>query len=533
MSIYSNLYDWQQKIVDSFSYKKNFGIFLKMGLGKTPISLAFAERHQCTKIIVITLNTKATEPQTLRGSWLYWASQTTLHYDFCNKHTSTFDTAIPQLLLINYEALFSRSKTKKSKVELKENLQAFVKSCKMCNVALIVDESHKVKNSQSMQSLAISKLKKELKRYANEVYCYLLTGTPFTNGYIDLYAQLALLGYPETKTYFIDQFCVRGNIKGLLGWQQPIVGYKNVDEIFKLLHQYAITMESNLVVKFPEQIFIEYKQPLSTEFTLFVSERLPSKVIYDYMKSHQKPLEVNSEHIDSVTLQNRYDSLLKKKTSKNPFYRDLMYDITKVYPSSKFLAEEVGTFWLRCRQLSIGFIGNAEECEWFDRRRLNEFKNFLEIQPDNYVIFYNFTPELIELYDICEQLGYNIDVYCGEVKSMLFYEQYEKMTDSERLTHKKNVILTNYASGSTGKNWQLYNSCILFSIPVYRDYEQCLARICRLGQNNTTFYYLFYQDNWLDNGMRKSLETKCDYNSKMFDSDLTRINNIIENKVIV
>lgn len=33
MSIYEKLYDWQKKIVDKFSYKSAFGLFLDMGLG--------------------------------------------------------------------------------------------------------------------------------------------------------------------------------------------------------------------------------------------------------------------------------------------------------------------------------------------------------------------------------------------------------------------------------------------------------------------------------------------------------------------
>ena len=131
---------------------------------------------------------------------------------------------------------------------MKNNIKKFIDSCVGHNVAIIVDESHKMKNLQSLQTGAIFLIKRLLMITANKVYTYLLTGTPFTTGYIDLYTQLKMLGNEETKTSFVDRFCVRGNLPGLLGWQQPIVGYKNLDELYRLIHKYAITIKSEAVI---------------------------------------------------------------------------------------------------------------------------------------------------------------------------------------------------------------------------------------------------------------------------------------------
>ena len=57
-------------------------------------------------------------------------------------------------------------------------------------------------------------------------------------------------------------------------------------------------------------------------------------------------------------------------------------------------------------------------------------REFLEEHENNYIIFYNYTPELLELYKICEELGYNIDVYSGEIKSLNFYNIYESLSCS-------------------------------------------------------------------------------------------------------
>ena len=506
MSIYEKLYDWQKRIVDTFYEKENFGLFLKMGLGKTPLSLAFAEKNDCTKVIVITINAKALESKDDHGSWLYWGAQSKIPYEHKNKKDTAFDPNLPEILLVNYESLFCRERTGHTKCELRPNIVSFISSCKDHNVAIIVDESHKMKSLQSLQTLAINKIKSMLLLRAKKVYTYLLTGTPFTTGYIDLFSQLKTLGYPESKTQFIDQFCIRGNIRGLLGWQQPIVGYKNIDRLYDVLHKYAITIESKEVVDLPQQIFINHTSKISQEFKVFTNEYIQEKELYLFEKFHK--LEITHKN--------------ENKRVGNPYFRNICN------PDLSWLAETNGAFWMRARQISIGFQGNAESSKWFDRTRLEQLKTFLSENEDNYILFYNYTPELLELYEMCVKLGYNVDVYCGEIKSLVFYEKYAAQTPEQQLTNKKNIILSNFASGSTGKNWQAYNECIIFSIPLFKDYEQALARICRIGQKDTTFYHVFYQQNWLDQSMLKALKESTNYSLEMFNSDISRVQDILQ-----
>lgn len=501
------LFDWQKKIIDKFFPKTAFGLFVDMGLGKTPLSLAFAEQHRCTKVIVITINAKAMESVEDSGSWLNWASKSNISWNFKNKHSSDFSTE-PELLLINYEALFKRGhKTVKSaRVELRDSLLAFIKSCKNQNVAIIVDESHKTKSLQSQQTISIIKLQQALTKTATNVYTYLLTGTPFTTGYIDLYTQLKLLGCNMTKGAFEETFCEKGNVPGLLGWQQPIVGYKNITQLFELVHRYAITIKSDDVIDLPEQIFVEHTTNMSEAFKMFIQEKANGIAITKYAAF--RGIELPTSNVD--------------KQINNPFFRNI------AYPDLKWLADTTGTFWLRARQLSIGFQGNAEDYTWYDKRRIEQVKQFLETNEDNYLIFYNYTPELFELYQVCEDLDYNIDVYCGECKSLVFYEKYAKLKPEEKLTaKKKNVILANFASGSTGMNWQAYNKCIIFSIPLYKDYEQGIKRIHRTGQKETTIYHIFSQQNWLDKNMRAALDKSIQYSNDMFEADLRRVQEML------
>lgn len=506
--IYNLLYDWQKEIIDKYKNRKKFGLFLDMGTGKTPISLAFAEQNKCDKILIISINTKVIENEKINGSWANWIQKSDIKYNFKDKYSEEFDSEAKEVFIINYESLYVRGrKSLKDPLKLKDPVIKFIKSCKFKNVAIIIDESHKIKDLQSLQTKCITKIKNDLATYSNNLYLYLLTGTPFTTGFIDLYSQLKLLGAPMTKTEFKDKFCIMGEKPGLLGWQQPIVGYKNTDQLYNLVHQYAITMKSP--INLPEKIFINHELNMSIPFKFFINKKLEGKKILEYINKNK--LKVDFSNLSDLNVD---------KKVNNPFYGNIDY------PDINYLVSTAGNFWLRARELSIGFQGNSENSIWYDKTRLNELSKFLENNEDNYILFYQYTPELLEIYSICENLGYNIDVYCGEIKSEYFYSKYCSQSDDEKLTNKKNIILSNWSSGSTGKNWQEYNKMILFDIPLYKDYEQGIKRINRIGQKETCIYHIFYQNNWLDKSMRKSLEEGINYSNEMFNNELEGENDI-------
>lgn len=496
--IYDLLYDWQKNIVNKYKDRESLGLYLDMGLGKTPVSLAFAEINKCNKILIITINSKAEETRDNPGSWCEWLEKSSIKYTIHTKKIKN-EYCDNDALIVNYESLFSRKRGKRGELVLKEQINEFINKSQNSNITIIIDECHKMKNLQSLQTRSIYKIKTALS-LKNKIYTYLLSGTPFTSGYIDLYSQLKFLGCDMTKNDFIDRFCIRGAIPGLLGWQQPIVGYRNIDDLYKIIHKYAITIKSEEVINLPEQIFINHPLKTSKEFSLLTNEFYEGNKIYDFLK--------NSAYSEDMR---KYNT---KSKVNNPLFRNIDF------PNERWLAETASQFWLRAREISIGFQGNAEESKRYNKNRINELKRFLEENEDNYLLFYNYTPELLELYSVCEELGYNIDVYCGEIKSLTFYNKYHNMSESEKLVNKKNIIIANFASGSTGMNWQDYNKCIIFSIPLYKDYEQGIKRINRIGQKHTTFYHIFYEDNFLDRAMLKSLKEKVDYNEKMFENDL-------------
>ena len=529
--VYQFLYKYQRNIVDKYKSKQAFGLWTDMGTGKTPMSLALAEVNDCDRLVIITLNPKTYETITDEGSWKWWANKYKYELTFYDKHDTAFGQN-PSCFIINYESLFERGKRKTQKVTLKHSLEQYALNCAGHNVALIVDESHKVKNLKSQQTTAIEKLQQLLARKARLLKTYLLTGTPFTTAYIDLYSQLKLLGCELTKCQFIDYFCIRGEVKGLLGWQQPVVGYKNLNSLFNLIHRYAITIKSEDVLQLPEQLYDFHRYGVTDEFKAYTFERMSLQKIAQIAEHHQLDFDkfminiaktgVNEKSLSELLFGASSKAL--NKLYRNPFYRNIDY------PDYAWVAETSGQMWLRARELSVGFNGNAGKCVWYDRTRLDMLRHFLEQNEENYVLFYNYTPEMLEIYSICEELGYNIDVYCGEVKSLYFYQKFSELDEAQKLTSKKNIILANFASGSTGMNWQQYHHCIIFSLPVFRDWAQGIKRVHRNGQKYPVIYHIFIQTNWLDKGMYESLTQAKEYDSNMFESDLARVNEVLKDE---
>lgn len=510
MSVYECLYDWQKKIVDSAAEKKMYGLFLDMGTGKTVQALAIAEKLRATKVLIVTKKAKAIETVLTPGSWHQWASRLEGDWQIVCRGRANDGTFVPgkrQVYITNYESIPSRKEMKQGHKSIAPLIASFVKGSIGDNVVLILDESHCIKDSTTKQSRALAILKSELLKYASDLHVYLLTGTPFTTGFIDVFNQLKYIGCPMTKASFRDTFCKIGSIPGLLGWQQPIIGYKNLPLLYELIHKYAITVKSSDVVKLPEQIFEEHLIPPSPFFKALTKERIS---ITDLADINRQRLMQSLPPLP----QDFQPTAVSRTMVLNPWFRNIGY------PNEEWIADTPSLLWLRARQLSIGFQGNAESALWFDNSRMEQIKTFLEDNPNNYVIFYNYTPEFYALFDIVDRLGYRIDVYNGEIKSLYFYDRYANQSEEEQCINKHNVILANFASGSTGMNWQLYSKCIIASLPPYKDWAQGLKRLHRVGQTSNVEYHIFRSTNWLDDGMWSALMQNVEYTEEMFEKSL-------------
>ena len=80
----------------------------------------------------------------------------------------------------------------------------------------------------------------DARKYQKNIkHVYLLSGTPWTVGFVDLFSQLKLLGYKTTWKDFEDRFIVYDDAWYGSRHNRPIKEYKNVETLYEILAQYT------------------------------------------------------------------------------------------------------------------------------------------------------------------------------------------------------------------------------------------------------------------------------------------------------
>ena len=225
--------------------------------------------------------------------------------------------------IINYELIFRRPELM--------NLQDFT---------LLLDESSMIQNDKAKRTKAILKLK------ASNVI--LLSGTPVGGKYENLYSQLKLLGWKITKKEFWNNY-INFELVQYGGPLSPMIpkikGYKNVDELKKMLNFYgADFLKSDEVFDLPEQNFNMIKVPTSKEYKEFKKEK--------YICINDK------EFVGDTPL-------------KTMLYARMM-------------------------------------CSTYNKYKLDAFVDLINSTDDRLIVFYNFTDELEAMKDLIGKRAYSV-----------------------------------------------------------------------------------------------------------------------------
>lgn len=449
-----------------------------MGIGKTKLMTTMAELHDSDCIIVTSILPKVMEENIsgsfgeeleLAGYKVFYShtlrqlpplkplksgkprrrkpgSEAEMFDKNWNEFTRAFMNKEKIAYVCNYESLTTKNGFmimnmlaggNESLKRSEQKKQGVIEGYK--NITWILDESHKVKSKDSQIGQLIHKMmtnkstpglsvfrencfKKNIRHF------YIGTGTPFTVGYIDFYWQLAMLGHDWLYDEFYDMYCVEDEeaLKYNM-FARAIKDYKNVDHLLDEVEKYAFFARTE-------------------NYYPFLPERRMTTIWCRQDKSYH---------------------LMEWNNDNNPHYR--VYD--------GWIADTPALFKMRLRQLASGFMGNADESSYYSTWKADKFSEILENNEDNYVVFYNYTPELFMLMMIAEELGYVYDIYNGKIKDLKNFNNHQIKT--------KKLILANVKSGSVGLNLQIYKNAIFYSLPdVWSDFEQGIGRIERTGQKS-------------------------------------------------
>ena len=328
------LYQHQQEALDETKDKTHVAYYHDMGLGKTFTGAEKMMQLGESKNLVICQKSKIDD-------WVrhFGRNYRVIVFDLTDR--KDFNDFINTELLfekyvgvINYELAFRRPELK--------NLVDFT---------LMLDESSMIQNENAKRSKFILNLKPK-----NVI---LLSGTPTSGKYENLWSQLHLLGWNISKELYWRQY-IDTEIIDNEGFPIKVVrGYKNVERLKQKLRDHGANfMKTEDVFDLPQQTF--------------------NTICIQTIKEYRKFKKSCIVTIDEVELVG--DTTLTK----------MLYE----------------------RQL----------CGHFNKNKLNAFCDLVESTSDRLVVFYNFTAELVELIKICDEYNRKVSIVNGKTKCLESYE---------------------------------------------------------------------------------------------------------------
>ena len=343
--------------------------------------------------------------------------------------------------VINYDLLFRRPSLKQLE-----------------NFTLMLDESSLIQNEKAKRSKFILNL--------NPSNVILLSGTPTSGKYENLWSQIHLLGWNISQDTYNKQYVnwkkinIGGLIHKVVNKNDP---YKNVDRLKMKMREHGCDfIKTEDVFNLPEQTFNKVMVKTSKEYRIFEKNSIVQ--VHTGVFDH----ECGSEWDGRI-----YDDL-----------HELVGDTTL----SKMI-------YLRML------------CGQYNKDKLQAFKDLVESTQDRLIVFYNFNEELNQLKKIAFELNRPTSEVNGHKKDLLSYE-----------FNDNSITFCQYQAASMGLNLQKANKIIYFTLPLLSEhFEQSKKRIHRIGQTKPCFYYMMICNGSIEEEILQTLEMRKDYTDYLFE----------------
>lgn len=337
------LMEHQKKALQDSKPLNRVAYFWDMGLGKTFIGSEKLKELKEKINIVVCQKTKISD--WMQHFQTNYPDEFSLFNLTKQKELETFcfwieyETPSPMIGFINYDLIFRRPELK--------NLAGFT---------LMLDESSLIQNDKAKRSKFILNL-----HPANVI---LLSGTPVSGKYENLWSQIHLLGWNISENLYQKQY-VNWKLtdEDEAGFRHWIVDrdnpYKNVERLkFKLREHGAFFLKTEECFTLPDQTFITVPVPVIKEYKTFRKKKL---------------VQIGEETLIG-------DHIFKER--------------------------------LYARQL----------CGHYNKNKLDAFVDLMESTKERLIVFYNFNAELDALKTLIEQAGRPISIINGSTKDLTAYE---------------------------------------------------------------------------------------------------------------
>ena len=440
----------QIKVLEETEDFHNVAYYLDMGLGKTFIG---AEKAIQLRKNILLVCQKSKIKDWIEHFETYYSEHPYLIeiFDLTNKKDferyftlmKTEDELNPCYFIgvINYDLIFRRKRLKE-----------------LTDFTLMLDESSMIQNESAERTKFILKL--------NPRNTILLSGTPTSGKYENLWSQIHLLKWDISKELYNKQY-VNWKTLDLGGFKQKIVDknnpYKNVDRLKNKLREHgAVFMKTEECFELPNQNFIKIKIDKTEEYNKFMKDsiiRIDTLNLHEF-KSHDADGEENMN------------------------------------PNVELVGDTTLTKRLYSRML----------CGQYCKDKILAFHDLLSSTNDRLIVFYNFNEEIDKLKRICKSYQRPISEINGTVKDLTNYENEDN-----------SITFVQYQAGAMGLNLQKANKIVYFTLTEKSElFEQSKKRIHRIGQDKPCFYYLMLCEKSIEEDILKSLEMKRDYTDELF-----------------
>lgn len=464
----------QEEALKRLKKRKSYALFMEQGTGKTFTTIKHIQRlvkkGKASRILIFCptavmdnweqeLN-KFAPGQFMILNFEGKKDQRKEEFDSFNKRGTR-----PKVLIVNYE---------KADRELK-TLSKFKADVLVC------DESHKIKNVQSKVSKRIFTLSKNIPRK------YLLTGTPISKGYEDIFSQFKIMK-PEilgtSWKEFEEEYLVKGGYMN-----KQIKGYKHKKRLQKIIDKNSFKVKKEECLKLPPMTEQDVKCELHNK----------AKKAYNQLDKEMYT-EIEAIGIDIKAAK----QLLKDndiKVTKSMSAIKLLHSASQFSSTYEVALEMALTKNNKLQQLCGGFLKLEEEELFVGTNKLELMQDLIETSTKPVVIFCNFRAELTLIKTTLEK-KYRVAELSGKTK-----KKGEVIKDFQ--SGKFDIIVVQIAAGSAGITLTKSSTMIFYSWNYkYIDYSQAKARIHRIGQENPVNIYYLVTKNTVDEDILEVLRDR-------------------------
>lgn len=244
-------YKYQQYAIKHIEKNKISALFLDMGLGKTSITLTAVnellfDSFEVRKVLVIA---------PLRVARNTWCDEIKKWDHLRNiKNSIVVGTEKERISALNEKADIY--------IINRENVDWLVNKSgyKFDFDMIVIDELSSFKNHQSKRFKSLMKIRPKVKRIVG------LTGTPSSNGLMDLFAEFKVLDLGERLGYFIGQYrntyFKPDKTNGAIVYSyKPLPNAE--DSIYERISDITVSMKASEYLKMPELVVSNYKVEMS------------------------------------------------------------------------------------------------------------------------------------------------------------------------------------------------------------------------------------------------------------------------------